>query len=406
MTLLVINAGSSSVKATCFREDGLQVLAKGMVERIGTAGASLHFQTTGKPGTVREVEAPDTFAAVEILADCLLDPKDGVLNAEDQVDAVGHRVVHGGEKISETVIINNEVKAVITGYFSLAPLHNPPNLQGIEAAEKCFPRAVQVGVFDTAFHASMPSHAYLYALPHELYSQDGIRRYGFHGTSHQYVARAAARHLGRPLQELKIITCHLGNGCSITAVDGGRSIDTSMGFTPLEGLIMGTRCGDLDPAIVFHLLEHKEMSPAQVRELLNEKSGLLGLAGVGSGDLRDIIQAKERGDAQADRALLAFAYRLKKYIGAYTAVLGGLDALVFTAGIGENSPVARALACQGLEALGLALDESKNQASEKGPRQIQAEDSRVKVLVIPTDEELAIARQVVRLLETEQAAGR
>ena len=314
---------------------------------------------------------------------------------------MGHRVVHGGEDMTRPVLVSPEVKQLIARYAVLAPLHNPPGLACIEAAQELIPHAAHLAVFDTAFHAAMPEHAFIYALPWELYEQDKLRRYGFHGISHGYVFHEAARHLEMEPGGLKAITCHLGNGCSMAAVDGGASLDTSMGFTPLEGLIMGTRCGDLDPATVIYLQQQKGMSPAQVLEFMNHRCGLLAMAGIGSGDLRDIEQEAEAGNPRAILALDAFTYRIKKYLGAYAAALGGLDAVVFTAGIGENSPTVRRLCCAGLEWLGLELDQELNQKAGEGIRDISAPSSRVRLLVIPTNEELAIAQQVVETVRSE-----
>jgi acetate kinase len=298
-------------------------------------------------------------------------------------------------------VIDNRVKSIIAEYCRLAPLHNPPNLAGIEAGERHIPGAVQVAVFDTAFHAAIPRHAFLYALPLKFYQEDRIRRYGFHGISHQYVSEEAARFLHLPIDGLRMITCHLGNGCSMTAVKGGRSIDTSMGFTPLEGLVMGTRCGDIDPAAVLHLMEHHGLGPAAMNDLLNKQSGLLALAGIGSNDLRDVIAAADGGNPEAGVALDIFCYRIRKYIGAFAAAMGGLEVLVFTAGIGENSPEVRRRVCAGLEAsdgFGIVLDPVKNAAPSGQPRAIQAESSRVKILVVPTNEELEIARETKQIL--------
>ncbi len=399
MIVLVINAGSSSVKLTCFDSEGFRVLARGLVERVGQEGTTLRFSAVGQEAVTQPADAPDTRRAVELLTACLVDPARGVLSSLAQIGAVGHRVVHGGEAITQPVLIDDNIKAIIQRCAALAPLHNPHSLAGIEAAERSLPRAVQVGVFDTAFHAHMPPVAYLYPLPRELYERDQIRRYGFHGTSHQYVYEQVLALLPGPPDSLRVVTCHLGNGCSMAAVAGGRSLDTSMGFTPLEGLMMGTRCGDLDPAIILYLQERHGLTPGQVNDLLNKQAGLLALAGVGSGDLRDIVQAMEAGSRRARLALQAFAYRVKKYLGSYAAVLGGLDAVVFTAGIGENSPLIRRLVCQGLEFLGVELDETRNCAPGEGPREIQAPGAAVKLLVIPTNEELAIAQQAVQLLQ-------
>ena len=398
MYVLIINAGSSSVKFTLFEKDDLKMVAHGMVERIGLKGTKIHAKTAAGKRVSKETRVADTRQAVELIADLLTDKNNSDVQPGADIAGIGHRVVHGGDFINRSVVVDVSVKQIIKKCFELAPLHNPPNLEGIEACENIFPGVPQVAVFDTAFHKTIPQRAYLYGLPYALYREDKIRRYGFQGTSHQYVSRTAANFLNKPLEKLKIISCHLGNGCSITAVDRGNSIDTSMGFTPLEGLMMGTRCGDLDPAIVFYLMEHKQLDSAQINHLLNKQSGLLGLAGVGSSDLRDIFQASEKGNRQADQAIEIFTYRIKKYIGAYTFALGGIDALVFTAGIGENSPLIRELACQGLENLGIIIDPEKNAAINATCGEIQGDQSKVKVLVIPTDEEKEIALQTLELL--------
>ena len=402
MNIIVVNAGSSSVKLTCYWPTVDSVMATGMVERIGLNGTLLHYQAGEREPVKKPVKIRNTAEAVAVLARHLVDPQTGCLNSLEEVQAVGHRVVHGGEKLNQPMVIDAAVKEVIREYFDLAPLHNPPNLEGIEAAETAFPQAVHVGIFDTAFHSTIPAHAFMYALPLELYRNDKIRRYGFHGISHQNVSLAAARFLDRTPEELNLITCHLGNGCSITAVQGGRSLDTSMGLTPLEGLVMGTRCGDMDPAIVLHLMEHNGLTLAQVRNILNKKSGLLGLSGGKLSDLRDIIDAMERGDDEARNALEVFCYRIKKYIGAYMAALSRVDAVVFTAGIGENSPLVREKTLSGLSRLGITVDQDRNQARSSKAREISAPDSPVKVLVVPTREEREIAGQVMAVLE---AAG-
>jgi acetate kinase len=341
--------------------------------------------------------------AVGTILAALTDKAHGVIGRIQEIAAVGHRVVHGGETLTHPTVIDDRVKSVISEYCRLAPLHNPPNLAGIEAGERHLPNAVQVAVFDTAFHATIPPHAFLYAIPQRYYTQDRIRRYGFHGISHKYVSEEAARFLGLPLASLRMITCHLGNGCSMTAVQGGRSVDTSMGFTPLEGLVMGTRCGDIDPAAVLHLMEHHGFGPASMGELLNKQSGLLALAGIGSNDLRDVIAAAEGGNRQAEQALDIFCYRVRKYIGAFAAAMGGLGVLVFTAGIGENSPEVRRRVCAGFESaegFGIELDPRKNALASNQVRAIQAESSRVKILVVPTNEELEIARETLQILSS------
>jgi acetate kinase len=402
MYVLIINAGSSSVKFTLFKKDDLKMVADGVVERIGLKGTKIHTKNAEGKRASKETHVADTRQAVGLIADLLIDKSNSDIQPGVDIAGIGHRVVHGGEMINSSVVVDDRVKQIVKECFELAPLHNPPNLEGIEACEDIFPGVPQVAVFDTAFHTTLPEYAYLYGLPYALYKEDKIRRYGFHGTSHQYVSRAAANFLNRPLEELKIISCHLGNGCSVTAVDGGRSIDTSMGFTPLEGLMMGTRCGDLDPAIVFYLMEHKQLDPRQINDLLNKQSGLLGLAGIGSSDLRDIFEASESGNRQTDTAVGVFTYRIKKYIGAYAFALGGIDAVVFTAGIGENSPGIREMVCWGLEGLGIVMDTEKNIAGNPAEREIQHNDSRVKILVIPTNEEKQIALQTLELLHEER----
>ncbi len=399
MNILVINAGSSSVKFTCLNSADLSVRASGWVERIGLNGTLFRYHRRQADTIAAEAPVRNTQEAVLLITSHLCDARWGVMRSRGDILAIGHRVVHGGEKITAPVLIDSRVKSVIRACFEIAPLHNPPNLEGIEACERTFPGVPQVGVFDTAFHATMPARAYLYGLPLELYQRDGLRRYGFHGTSHKYVSGEAARHLNRDIAELKLITCHLGNGSSIAAVDHGRCVDTSMGFTPLEGLIMGTRCGDLDPAIVLYLMERKGMTAPEVSEMLNKKSGLLGLAGIGSSDLRDVEQKMLEGHGQAQAAFDAFCYRIRKYIGAYMAVMGGVDAVVFTAGIGENSARVRAKVCEGLEALGIALDPARNASSNRSGADISRPESRVKVLVIPTNEELQIARETLQVLQ-------
>ncbi len=401
MHILVFNAGSSSVKFTCFGPGPDQMLADGMVERIGLEHTMLHYQPVGGERIERAVEITSTGEAANALARCLVDQNHGCLESLEQVQAVGHRVVHGGEKIKQPVVINKWVKEVVQEYYELAPLHNPPNLEAIEAAEAMFPQAVQVGVFDTAFHTTIPPKAYLYALPLELYEEAKIRRYGFHGISHQYVSRAAAGYLSIKPSEFNGIICHLGNGCSVTAVKGGQSVDTSMGLTPLEGLVMGTRCGDLDPAIVLHLMEHRGLTLAETNALLNKKSGLLGLTGGKASDLRDIIKSREQGDAHAAAAVDVFCYRLRKYIGAYSVALGRVDAVVFTAGIGENSPLVRDLVLRDMEILGIKMDQALNDAAAgKGIKKIHSSGSAVKLLVVPTQEEREILGQVLSVLQT------
>ena len=402
MNVLVINCGSSSIKYSLVRTGdggGDETLASGLVEKIGEASSLLHHTVAGRKES-REVQTPDHRAAFDLMLRELAEGPRAVLAAAADIQAVGHRVVHGGERFTESVRINDEVIAAVEAYASLAPLHNPPNLVGIRAAIERVPGAVHVAVFDTAFHQTLPPRAFLYAIPYDLYEQHDIRRYGFHGTSHRYVAGVAAELLRKPTAETNLITCHLGNGCSVAAVRAGKSVDTSMGLTPLEGLVMGTRSGDVDPGVVFHLMRALGMDADRIDALLNRESGLLGLSGV-SNDLRDVRRAAQSGNRRADLALDLFCYRLKKYIGAYTAVLGRVDALVFTAGIGENGPGIRERSCAGLEALGYRLDPTKNVAKASGLRDIAARDSEKRIFVIPTDEEAMIARDTARIAAEE-----
>jgi acetate kinase len=399
--VLVINSGSSSVKFTLFRIQDETVLANGMLERIGLDGTQIVFTNSRGKKISRLAAVKDARDAVFYIVEHLVHEEYGVIAGKEAVAAIGHRVVHGGEKIHASVIIDENIKKIIQAYAALAPLHNPPNLIGIEACEELFPTIPQVAVFDTAFHADLPEHAYLYGLPYHLYKEDNIRRFGFHGTSHRYVSREAAEFFGKSLNQLKLITCHLGNGTSITAVKDGRSIDTSMGFTPLEGTVMGTRCGSIDPAVVLHLMTHHHMQPHQIEHLLNHESGFKGLAGIGSSDVRDLLSAMQAGNPQAAAAMQLYAYQIRKYIGAYMAALNGLDAVIFTAGIGENSAPTREMICNGgdgLRQLGIHLDTHKNAAARGVAAEIQSDESRVKLLVIPTDEALEIARQTYALL--------
>lgn len=396
MNILVINCGSSSIKYQLINRKKRKVLAKGLLEKIGKANSSQIHYIGGKVVKKQDEVANYEEGLKSILA-LLLDKKRGVIKDASEISAVGHRVVHGGEDFFHSVLIDDEVIKTIKSYISLAPLHNPPNLAGIKAARSLLPDVPQVAVFDTAFHQTLPEKAFLYALPYQYYEKYKIRRYGFHGTSHRYIAEGAAKFLKKPLKELKIITCHLGNGCSITAIDKGKSIDTSMGFTPLEGLVMGTRCGDIDAAAVLFLMEKENFTTAQMDNLLNKQSGLLGISGI-SNDLREIQKWVVKGDQRAKLALEVFAYRIKKYIGAYSAVLGGLDALIFSAGIGENKANIRDKVCQGLEFLGVYLDKKRNRASSKASRFISTESSPAKILVIPTNEEEMIAEETWRIV--------
>lgn len=400
MTILVLNAGSSSLKFTVFDMTSEKMLAKGQVERLGLPETKLTY-TRYDGAKAEEIDGiDDHMEGLKAICDKLTCPELGVVESLSDVDAIGHRVVHGGERAGKPILVNNHVKEIIQDCFSLAPLHNPPNLSGIEACEHTFPDTPNVAVFDTAFHQSMPPEAYLYAVPYELYNKYGIRKYGFHGTSHSYVSRATARFLDTPFEKLKLITCHLGNGCSMTAINKGVVQDTSMGMTPLEGLVMGTRCGDMDPAVVIRLAE-LGMTAAEIGETLNKKSGLLGVGGINSSDMRDIIEAAQKGDQQALRAKRMFVRRIVKYIGSYYALLGGADALVFTGGIGEYSDIIRERVIQGIGALNIRLDASKNHACKGKPGVISSDDSVWKAIVMPTDEELMIARETLSLLKAE-----
>ncbi|HOP07228.1 MAG TPA: acetate kinase [candidate division Zixibacteria bacterium] len=400
MKILVINAGSSSVKYQLIDTETEKVMAKGMVSRIGMSEAVL----THKPHDGREVkvtgEILDHTIAIEYIVTVLMSENHGVIKDASEIDAVGHRVVHGGEQFAHSVLITPDLMTELRSLIELAPLHNPHNIRGIMACQKNLPNAPQVAVFDTAFHHEMPPHAYIYGIPYVLYKRYGIRRYGFHGMSHLYVTERGAQLLGKTSEELRMISCHLGNGASITAVDHGVSIDTSMGFTPLEGLLMGTRSGDLDPAIILHLMAREELTLHEANTLLNKHSGLAGISGVSS-DMREIEQGAREKTGNAALALNVFCYRLKKYIAAYAAAMGGLDTVVFTAGVGENSPIVRAKTCEKLEFLGIHIDDEKNRTA-KGDAIISTEDSPVKVLVIPTNEELVIARDTQRIVSEQK----
>ena len=394
MKVLVINAGSSSIKYHLYLMPQAEVLANGTVERIGQdASRLLHF-CYGRLHT-RQANVNDVEKGVELILRTLAGSEMGILRSISEIGAVGHRVVHGGEEFTGSVIVDEKVIASIEKYADLAPLHNPPNLAGIRAVQSKLPEIKQVACFDTAFHATIPQVAYMYALPYELYEKYHIRRYGFHGISHRYVARRAAVLMNRGKYDINAITCHLGNGCSITAVRQGRSIDTSMGFTPLEGVPMGTRCGDLDPAILFYLAE-KGYSAEALKTLCNKHSGLLGISGV-SNDVRTLVELANGGNAQAKLAIDIFCYRIRKYIGAYSAVLDPVDAIVFTGGIGENGVTLRQQICTGMTQLGVQLDEVANQNAIAKEGQISTRDSKVKVLVIPTNEQAAIAHDTYEL---------
>ena len=390
MKVLVINCGSSSLKYQLIDMQNEELLAIGLAERIGIADSFLTHETIGKEEVVIREDLKDHKITLEFVMNALTNPEYGVIKSMDEIAATGHRVVHGGEEFTSSVLITDKVISEVERCSNLAPLHNPPNLMGIYACKELLPDVPMVAVFDTAFHQSMPPEAYIYALPYEWYEKHGVRRYGFHGTSHMYVAYRAAEILEKPIEDLKIITCHIGNGASITAVDGGKSVDTSMGLTPLEGLMMGTRCGDIDPAIVPFIGQKEDLSHQELDNLMNKKSGLLGVSGL-SNDLRDIIKAAEEGNYRAKLALDIYNRRVKRYIAVYAAMMGGLDVIIFTAGVGENAIDVRKESCSGLEFLGIKIDDEKNKIRGKEAI-ISSDDSKVKVMVVPTNEELAIAR--------------
>jgi acetate kinase len=396
MKVLVINAGSSSLKYQLMDPNTRDVLAKGLCERIGIDGRLTHKVPSKDAKHEFEIAMPTHAEAIQAVLDALLSPEYGVIKSASEIDAVGHRVVHGGEKFASSVLIDDAVMAALEECIPLAPLHNPANITGIKACQAVMPGVPMVGVFDTAFHQTMPAKSYIYALPYEYYEKDKVRRYGFHGTSHRYVAARAADMLGKPAEALKIITCHLGNGSSVTAVDGGKSVDTSMGFTPLAGVPMGTRSGDLDAGILEYLMTKYNMDIKQMLAILNKKSGVLGISGVSS-DFRDLDEAAEQGNARAALAVDAFNYGVKKLIGSYAAAMGGVDAIVFTAGVGENSASQRMDIASGLEFMGVKMDEAANKIRGK-EAVISAADSKVKVLLIPTDEELMIAMDTAAIV--------
>ena len=398
MKILVLNCGSSSLKYQLIDMENEAVLCIGLVERIGIEGSILTQKKDGVEGKyVKEQPMKDHQDAIQLVLEGVLDPTYGGVKDMKEIDAVGHRVVHGGEKFASSVIITEEVEEAIRKCSELAPLHNPANLMGIDAIKAVLPGVPNVGVFDTAFHQTMPASSYLYGLPYRLYTEYGVRRYGFHGTSHKYVSQRAAEMLGKDIADLKIITCHLGNGASIAAVDGGKVVDTSMGLTPLEGLIMGTRCGDIDPAIIPFIMKKENLDADGVDKLMNKESGVYGMTGISS-DFRDICDAAAEGNQQAIDALDAYHKRVKKYIGAYAAEMNGVDAIVFTAGLGENGIDDRLAIASNLEVLGVKMDAEANNVRGK-ERVISAADSKVKVLLIPTNEELMIARDTLELVK-------
>jgi len=402
MKVLVINSGSSSIKYELFDMTTRMPLASGLLEQIGEPEGWLRQRVRGVGDrmneTIRKGSVPDHREGIRLIGAAL--SESSVVKGTSELYGIGHRVVHGGEAFKAPTLIDDRVLATIRKQIPLAPLHNPANLVGIEVALSHCPALPQVAVFDTAFHQSMPPRAYHYALPRELYTEHHVRRYGFHGTSHHYVAKVTAHHLNRPLESLNLIVFHLGSGASVTAIEQGVSVDTSMGMTPLEGLIMGTRCGDLDPGVSFYIGRATDRSAEEVESLLNKRSGLKGICGVN--DMREVLRLAAEGDEHARCALDMYSYRIKKYLGAYYAVLGRVDAVVFTAGVGENSAEIRARCCAGLSGLGIRVDPAKNREPADGPQEIQADESAVKILVVPTDEELEIAEQTVACIEASQ----
>jgi acetate kinase len=401
MKILVLNCGSSSVKYQLIDTESQLALAKGMVARIGMSGSVLTHKPFDRPETKVSAEILDHIVAVEYVIAYLTSANHGVIKDKSEIEAVGHRVVHGGEEFKESIEITPELMSTLRSLIDLAPLHNPHNIRGITACQKTLPGIPQVAVFDTAFHHQMPPYAYIYGIPYVFYKRYGIRRYGFHGTSHQFVSDRAADMLGKPISEVKIVTCHLGNGASVAAVKGGVSIDTSMGFTPLEGLLMGTRTGDMDPAIILHIMAREELTLHESNTLMNKHSGLIGISGVSS-DMREISAAAHKNNDNAKLAMDIYCYRLKKYIAAYAAAMGGIDALVFTAGVGENSAEVRALTCENLEFMGIKIDTKKNMNAVGKETDISTDDAAVRTLVVPTNEELVIARDTHRIVAAKK----
>ena len=395
MKILVLNCGSSSLKYQLIDMENEQVLTKGLCERIGIDGSVLTHKVPGKDNYVVETPMPDHSVAVQLVLDALTSAEHGVIKSVDEINAIGHRVLHGGTKFTKSIVVNEDVKAAIRECFDLGPLHNPANLMGIEACEKVCPGKPNVAVFDTTFGMGMDEKSYLYAIPHEYYEKYGIRRYGFHGTSHSFVSKEAIKFGGLDPENAKVIVCHIGNGASVSASIGGKCVDTSMGLTPLEGLIMGTRSGDIDPAVVQYICNKENKTVDEVLNILNKKSGLLGISGISS-DMRDLTAAMEEGNERATLAIKMMTYRLKKYIAGYAAAMGGVDAIVFTGGIGENVGHIRKAAVEGLEFMGVKLDEAKNDVT-RSDGFIEAADSKVKILVVKTNEELAIARDTLEL---------
>lgn len=395
MKIFVLNCGSSSVKYKLYAMENEAVLAEGRVERIGQDNAVITHQSTGKEKVSKTMPILEHTVAIRESLNLLTHPEHGVISSVDEIDAVGHRVVHGGESFSDSVLINDRTKEILDSLAELAPLHNPANVTGIRAAEKIMPQTPQVAVFDTAFHSTIPPHGYLYAIPYKVYQRHKVRRYGFHGTSHKYVSQRTAELMGKDIAELKIISCHLGNGGSIAAVCNGKSIDTSMGFTPLEGLMMGTRSGDIDPGAIFYIMKKENLTLHEIDCMLNKHSGLYGIAGVS--DMRDIEKGIAEGDRLCTIAFDIYEYRIRKYIGAYVAAMDGVDAIVFTAGIGENTPSLRTALCSNLSYLGIDIDPELNKLRGQDV-EISTPKSKVKIFVVPTDEELVIARDTAAIV--------
>lgn len=397
MKILVLNCGSSSIKYKLFEMESKEVVAQGGIEKIGMKGSFLKLTLPDGQKVMLEGEILEHRAGIEYILGVLLSEKYGCIKSLSEIDAVGHRVVHGGEKFNSSVLITDEVVEMLNACIELAPLHNPPNLKGIYAIQELMPQTPQVGVFDTAFHQTMPDYAYMYGLPQALYEKYGIRRYGFHGTSHRYVSKRACEFLGVPYENQRIITAHIGNGGSITAIKNGKSIDTSMGMTPVEGLIMGTRSGDVDPGVISYIMEKEHMSSSGISTLLNKFSGVLGVSGISS-DMREIEAGVAENNPRAILAMNAYNYRIKKYVGSYAAVLGGVDILVFTGGVGENQALTRSYVCKNMEYMGIELDEELNAKVRAKEVVLSKPSSKVKVLIIPTDEELTIALDTVEIL--------
>lgn len=398
MKILVLNCGSSSIKYKLFEMETKEVLAQGGIEKIGLPGSFLKLTLPDGEKKILEKDIPEHTVGVDFIFQTLTSAEYGALKSLDELDAVGHRMVHGGERFSESVVLNKEVLDAFTACNDLAPLHNPANLKGVNAVSALLPNIPQVGVFDTAFHQTMPAHAYMYAVPYELYEKYGVRRYGFHGTSHRYVSQRVCEFLGIPVEGSRIITCHVGNGGSISAVKDGKCVDTTMGLTPLEGLMMGTRSGDIDGGAVTFIMEKEGLNATGVSNLLNKKSGLAGISCISS-DMREVASAAKAGNERAQLALDMYFYRIKKYIGAYAAAMGGVDVILFTGGVGENQADCREISCSGLEYMGVKIDHAVNETIHGDEAVISTADSKVKVVVIPTDEEMMIASDTMALLK-------